>query len=173
MNTPISQKQAVVNAVVDILGGSFTAGQTNVKSALTTEQLSAVRETVFTGILNGDILFNKETGDHKILHRYVNGMIDNHFRKAKELNGGAKYLPTNPGKGRRDPQLSALRKLVKQYSEGTAEFVRVSSAISTREVELTEERKVTAAARKRENVLNSIDTSVLPEDLRETLAQGN
>lgn len=173
MNTPISQKQAVVNAVAGILGGSFTVGQTNVKGLLNTDQLTEVRENIFNGILNGEILFNKDTSDSKVLSRYVNGMIDNHFRKAKELNGGLKYTPANPGKGRRDPQLSALRKLIKQYSEGSDEFVKVSGAIVTRETELTEERKTIATARKRENVLNSIDTSVLPEDLQETLAQGN
>jgi hypothetical protein len=173
MSTPISQKTAVVNAVAGVLGGSFVPGETQAKESLSSEQLNEVRESVLNGILNGEIQFNGDTGDSKSLSRYVNGMIDNHFRKAKELNGGIKYTPANPGKGRRDPQLSALKKLAKNYSEGTDEFVRVTSAIQSREQELSEERKISAASRKRDSVLSSIDTSVLPEDLQETLAQGN
>ena len=173
MDTPISQKQAVVDAVSVALGGSFVTGQSNAKSLLSSDQLDEVRETVLTGIVNGDILFNKDISDNKVLRRYVNGMIDNHFRKAKELNGGVKYTPASPGKGRRDPQLSALRKLVTQYAEGTDEFVRVTGAIETRETELVEERKIAAATRKREVALSNIDTSILPADLQESLAQGN
>lgn len=173
MSTPISQKTAVVNAVKEVLGSTFVPNKTQVKDALSSDQLEEIRNNVFNGIINGDIQFNKDTSDEKALRRYVNGMIDNHFRKAKELNGGNKYVPTNPGKGRRDPQLSALRKLVKNYSEGTEEFIKVTAAIETREQELAEERKLAAAAKKKEDVLSSIDTSVLPEDLQETLAQGN
>ena len=170
MSTPVSQKTAVVNAVAGILGSSFVLGQTNAKEALSSEQLNEVRETLFNGILNGTVLFNGNTGDQKVLSRYVSGMIDNHFRKAKELNGGVKYSPSNPGKSRRDPQLSALKKLINSYSEGSEEFERVSGAIQSRESELIEERKSVTASKKRENVLSSIDTSVLPEDLQETLA---
>lgn len=173
MSTPVSQKNAVVNAVSGVLGGSFTSGQTVAKELLTAEQLEEVRTTVFNGILNGDIQFNGDTSDSKTLRRYVNGMIDNHFRKAKELNGGVKYTPANPGKGRRDPQLSALKQLIKKYDEGTDEFTRVMSAIQVREGELVEERKANTISRKQDALLSGIDTSVLPEDLQQTLAQGN
>ena len=146
---------------------------TNVKTTLTSDQLSSVREDVFSGILTGDILFNKDTNDHKALHRYVNGMVDNHFRKAKELNGGVRYVPTNSGKGQRDLQLSSLKRLIKQYSEGSDEFNSVTGAIATRELELTQEKKVAAATRKREDAIGNIDMSVLPEDLQEALTQGD
>ena len=173
MNTPVSQKTAVVNAVAAVLGSSFEPFETQVKSTLTNEQLEEVRSTVFSGIVGGEIQYNGDTSDEKTLRRYVNGMIDNHFRKAKELNGGNKYAPANPGRGRRDPQLTSLKKLIKNYSEGTDEFTKVMSAIQLRETQLLEERKASAVARKRSEVLNNIDTSVLPEDLQATLAQGN
>jgi len=170
MSTPISQKQAVVSAVSDVMGSSFTSGSTLVKENITSEQLADVRHSVFTGILNGDISFNKDISDHKALGRYVNGMIDNHFRKAKELNGGNKYLPTNPGRGSRDPQLSALRKLIKSYGDGSPEFEKISTAISTRQEELTVERKAAADMRKKQSIVESIDTSVLPDELSSLVA---
>ncbi len=49
----------------------------------------------------------------------------------------------------------------------------MTAAIQSREQELSEERKLAAASKKREDVLSSIDTSVLPEDLQQSLAEGN
>jgi hypothetical protein len=41
--------------------------------------------------------YKKPTADATVVRRYVNGMVDNHLRKAKELNGGTKYTIQNPG----------------------------------------------------------------------------
>ena len=165
MSNALGQKQAVVDAVKTILGSSFESGVTLVGDTLTSDQLAAVRDEVLNGVLDGTIKYNGETSDIKIVKRYLNGMIQNHFRKAKELNGGIKYTPTNSGTGRRDSTLLNLKKLLKNYDEGSDKFEQVLIAISNREVELTEERKAAALTRKQDKITASIDTSVLPAEL--------
>ncbi len=166
-----SQKEAVVTAVAKILGKSFVAGSTNVKEIITAEQLSQLRETILKGIQSGNIAYNKDASDEKAVRRYVNGMIDNHFRKAKELNGGQKYsVQTNgSGRGARDPQLSALRKLSKNYENDSLEQQKVLTAINGRETQLAAERQQAAALRKRDATLKNIDTSVLSPELVDLL----
>lgn len=172
-NKPTGQKQAVVDAVSSVLGSNFQPGSTVVKDVLSASELETVRNQIFDGIKNGNIQYNGETSDDKKLRRYVNGMIQNHFRKAKELNGGSKYKPANPGTGRRDPQLSNLKKLLKQYDENSPEFQKVTEAIATREAEISEEKKAAAAARKQEKLASSIDTSVLPPELANAIEAGS
>ncbi len=164
-----SQKEAVVNAVSKILGKSFVKGSTNVKETLTEDQLTELRETIFKGVKSGDITYNKDLADDKAVRRYVNGMIDNHLRKAKELNGGTKYIVKNAGSHSRDPQISALKKLAKNYESGSAEQAKVLSAISNRESQLSAERQQAATAKKRETAMKNIDTTVLPPELQAAL----
>lgn len=162
-----SQKEAVVEAVEAILGDSFVSGSTIVKETITADQLSQLREHILTGILGGSIAFSGDRSDAKAVGRYVNGMIDNHFRKAKELNGGMKYAVKNTSgsRGSRDPQLTALRKLAKSYTMGSPEFVRIQSAISAREAQLLQERNAAKAQHKRTETLSKIDMAVLPAEL--------
>lgn len=162
-----SQKAAVVAAVEEILGDSFVSGTTIVKEVITSDQLSSLREQILTGILGGSIAYNGDRSDAKAVSRYVNGMIDNHFRKAKELNGGMKYaVKTVTGsRGSRDPQLTALRKLAKGYAAGSPEFVRIQSAIAAREAQLLQERNAAKAESKRNETLSKIDLAVLPAEL--------
>lgn len=97
MNTTnqVSQKQAVISAVANELGSSFVSGQTNVRELLTDAQIDSIRSTVLEGVLSGSVTFGKDLTDVKAVKRYINGMIDNHIRKARELNGGNKYVATN------------------------------------------------------------------------------
>ena len=129
--------------------------------------MADLRETIATGIGSGAIAFSGDTADMKGVRRYVNGMIDNHFRKAKELNGGSKYAAKNTSgaRGSRDPQLSALRKLAKSYKPGSAELTRIQGAIAAREAQLTQERNSAKAEQKRATTLKNIDTSVLSPEL--------
>lgn len=89
-NTQIGQKEAVINAVASILGNQYEAG-INARDLLSADQISSVKEAVTQGILNGSVSFSKPTNDDKVVRRYVAGLVDNHLRKAKELNGGVKY----------------------------------------------------------------------------------
>lgn len=165
MSNAKGQKQAVVDAVQQVLGSNFVPGETVVKSVISADELSQVRDLLFNGIQNGTVSYNGDSSDDKALSRYVNGMIQNHFRKAKELNGGSKYTPANPGSGRRDEQLTNLKKLLKTYSEGSDEYNKVLTAISNREAELQAERKAATEAKKQQKIVDSIDTSVLPTEL--------
>ncbi len=88
----LKQKDAVVQAVKTVLGSRFTESAA-AKSLLSDDDLETVRKSVLDGILAGSVEFGKETSDQKAVQRYVNGMVDNHLRKAKELNGGTKYVP--------------------------------------------------------------------------------
>jgi hypothetical protein len=89
-NTQISQKDAVINSVTSILGDRYEAG-INVRELLSAEEITAVKNSVTEAILNGSVSYSKDISDDKVVRRYVSGLVENHFRKAKELNGGVKY----------------------------------------------------------------------------------
>ncbi len=165
MSNPISQKAAVVNEVEAILGSNFDQSLP-VKEQLTPEQISTVKINVVSGIMNGFISFNKDIGDLAEVTRYVAGMVSNHFRKAKELNGGAAYAPQFSGRGSRDTQLAELSKLLETYDEGSDEFNQIISAIDSRKAEMTTEKAVFSAERKRKKELASLNTDVLPESVK-------
>lgn len=168
-NTTTSQKQAVIDAISTVLGNSFVSGETNVREVLTSEQLEQVRDLVANGILNGDVTFGKDTSDADDVRRYVNGMIDNHIRKAKELNGGSKYVAAKT-RGPRDEQLSTLKKLLKTYEEGSAQYKQVLSAISTRQNEILAARSALKNnAPRKARATKNIDMSILPPELQNIL----
>ena len=134
-----TQKQAVITAVVEVLGSSFVPGQTNVREIISTDQKQSVRDLVFTGIQSGSVEYSKDRSDSKELRKYVNGLVDNHFRKAKELNGGASYAPTTtrgPRTVTKDEQISTMRTLQKTYAPGSSEFVTIENQIAKRSAEL-------------------------------------
>lgn len=166
MTKMIGQKTGVVQAVVNVLGGRFIPG-TDVATVLTKQEKIQVRETVFNNILNGAIKYSKSTKDIDSVRRYVNGMVDNHIRKAKELNGNVIYQSKNPGsgRGRRDPQLTALASLLKQYSPGTSEYQDIQKTITCREQELSDQRTEARTKQRVEAKAKSIDFDALPAEL--------
>ena len=155
----IGQKQAVVNAVETVLGDSFTGTVTKVKDVLTSEQLNDIRKSVLDGILNGDVAYNKPTIDTDTVRRYVNGMVDNHLRKSKELNGGKTYKPTKTGV-KRDTALLNLNRLLSTYTAGTQEHEEVKEAITARQKELK-----TVQSSKKKISKNAVDTNIIPAEL--------
>lgn len=165
----ISQKESVVNQVKSILGSSFDPS-IPAREQLDEDQLKTVKANIVSGILAGSVDFKKETTDEKEISRYVSGMVSNHLRKAKELNGGNTYAPQSTGRGSRDPQISELNKLIKTYTEGTEEYNQIVTAIEARKAELAVERNSAAKERKKAKELSSINMDVLPEGLKD-LAQ--
>lgn len=161
----VSQKQAVVDEVKSVLGSSFDPS-TPARDQLTDEQLKTIKSNIVSGIIGGSIEFKKETSDEKEIARYVSGMVSNHLRKAKELNGGSVYNPQSTGRGSRDPQISELNKLLKTYSEGSEEFTQIVEAINARKEELASVRSEQMKAKKKQKELNSIDFDALPEGLQ-------
>jgi hypothetical protein len=170
MSTQIGQKQAVIDAVASVLGSNFTSGLTVVRDTITSDQLDEVREIVLNGIAHGTVTYGKDSTDEKAVRRYVNGMIDNHFRKATELNGGNKYTaPASSARGARDAQLSTLKKLLKTFEEGSEQYNQVAEAIETRTSFLATERATAKASRARASKASEIDMSVLPLELQELI----
>jgi hypothetical protein len=165
MSNVISQKTAVVNEVKSILGSSYDSSMP-ARDQLTDEQLKTIKFNIVQGIISGTVDFKKDTSDEKAIARYVSGMVSNHLRKAKELNGNQKYTPESTGRGSRDPQISELNKLLKTYTEGTPEFNQIVEAINARKSELASERAEALKAKKKEKELSSIDMDALPEGLK-------
>lgn len=161
----ISQKDSVVNEVKAVLGSNFNSS-TPAREQLSDDQLKIIKDNIVSGIISGSIDYKKETTDEKEVARYVAGMVSNHLRKAKDLNGGSSYAPQSTGRGSRDPQISELQKLAKTYKEGTEEFNQIMAAIASRKSELENERESTAKGRKKAKDLNSINMDVLPEGLK-------
>ena len=168
--TTISQKVAVLNEVKSILGSNFDSSLP-VKGQLTSDQIKTIKSNVVNGIVNGSIAFSKDTTDSKEIGRYVSGMVSNHFRKSKELNGGEPYHPTAFGKGARDSQISELNKLLKTFDEGTEEFEQITTAITERKNQLAAEKIEAMVVKKKQKELSSINTDILPEGLKD-LANG-
>lgn len=165
MSNQISQKEAVVNGVKSILGSNFDPSLP-AKDQLSKDQISTLKNNVVDGIINGNVSFNKDTNDLKEVARYVNGMVSNHFRKAKELNGGSTYSPQSTGRGSRDSQVSELNKLLKTFEENTEEYNQIVEAIALRKAVLTSEKSETLKEKRKQKELASIDTNALPESLR-------
>jgi len=165
MSNQISQKEAVVNEVKSILGSSFDPS-TPVKEQLSKDQINTLKSNVVSGIVNGNVSFNKDTTDSKEVARYVAGMVSNHFRKAKELNGGSTYSPQSTGRGSRDSQVSELNKLLKTFEENTEEYNQVVEAIALRKAVLASEKSELLKEKRKKKELASIDTEALPESLR-------
>ena len=161
----VSQKQSVVNEIKAILGGTYNEN-IPARDQLTEDQLKTVKANVVAGILNGSIEFKTEYSDEKDVIRYVSGMVSNHLRKARELNGNVNHSPLSSGRGSRDPQISELTKLLKTYSDDSEEYKQVIIAINARKTELTAEKNEQAKATKKQKVSYNIDFSVLPEGLQ-------
>jgi len=157
----ISQKQAVVNAVSTVLGGNFTPSETVVAEILTKEQKSEIRSLVKGGILNGSVVYNKNTEDEKEVNKYISSMVDNHIRKAKILNGDSPYKPSKKGT-RRDEKLKELTKLRSQFETGSDQFNEVQSYIVERNSELDKIK----VGKKSAMSIGQINTDVLPVHLR-------
>lgn len=165
MSSTISQKQAVVNGVNFVLGASFDASL-SAREQLSDEQLSAVKSFVTKAIMSGTVEYGKDISDEKEVSKYVSGMVSNHLRKAKELNGGATYAPQSTGRGSRDGQISELNKLLKTYKEGTEEYNQILDAITSRKTEISADKAVVLKEKRKAKELSSINMEALPENLR-------
>lgn len=83
-----TQKEAVVRLVKARLGSNYVAGEP-CRDKLSKDDIETIRQEIVSGIEKQQIKFGgSKTG--KDLSRYVIGMITNHLRKTKELNGGLK-----------------------------------------------------------------------------------
>lgn len=85
----ITQKEAVVSLVKEKLGSLYNPAEP-CRDKLSKGDLEDIRTKIVAGIQQNTIKINKEYPNEKALRRYVMGMITNHLRKTRELNGGKK-----------------------------------------------------------------------------------
>lgn len=154
----MKQNDAVFQAVVSVLGqdSSFDSAVT-----LSKEQRESVVSIVTQGIMDGTVDFSAEARSkhdtEQKVKSYTTGMVSNHLRKDKRLNGGDKYEIKNPGSraGAGDPTLKALKALRSTITD-SEQLAQIDEAISNRETEVL--------ASKQKAV--SINIEALPEEFR-------
>lgn len=151
----MKQNDAVFQAVCQVLG------QTNFDQAviLTTDQRKQVIEIVSKGICEKKVDFSTEASEKYStfdkVKTYTSGMVSNHLRKDKRLNGNTKYEAKNPGSrtGQGDEMLKNLKALRSQLTD-PQHIQAVDEKIAERTNELSKTKTVT------------IDIDKLPEELR-------
>ena len=144
----MSQKEAVFQAVTNVVGvqdGAYT---------LNREQRASVNQILFEGFRSHTVECETEYNDSQ-LKAYVSGLQSNWLRKDKRLNGGVKYQAQNPGSrvGSTDPQVKALRALIKTQSD-EIKIAEIQSFIDKRLAEIKPNKSVT------------IDVNALPAELQ-------
>ena len=164
----IKQVTAVVLGVQSALGMdkyNELESKEPMKDHLTSDQLREIKEDIVQGILEGEVDFS-ETAKAKYiegdgnLNSYVSGLINNHLKKDKRLNGGIGYVPKNPGSkaGQGDKKLAELKKMLKVVS------VQKPEAVSLVQAKIDERIQEIAAEKLKSTV---IDINLIPEELRD------
>jgi hypothetical protein len=109
----MKQNDAVFMSVCSVLGANSFDGAVK----LTKEQNARVVEMVTEGLMNGEVAFSDEAkakhNTRELVRKYTVGMVNNHLRKDKRLNGGIVYEAKNPGSraGAGDEVLKNLKRL--------------------------------------------------------------
>jgi hypothetical protein len=147
----MKQSDAVVAAVTTVMGQQESYDWSEVKP-----HLNEIMAILTEGFMSGNIQLSDENKRNpEWLRKYVPGLVNNHVRKDKRLNGGTEYIAKNPGsrQGAGDAQLKALRSLLASGAVTSPEDIaEIEAAISKRQDEL--KPQVT------------VDYSALPEALR-------
>ena len=146
-----TQKEAVFNVVTSHYGDKFENGMTHTKEAK-----SAMVDKLIEMYEAGEWEIKNEQQN---LRSYVIGLLNNHLRKDTRLNGGEKYTPANPGSraGQGDPQVKAIRQLLKTLEPESAEYIKAKAVLDERVAAIKAER-----AKKEVQ----IDVEALPEELK-------
>ena len=151
----MKQSTAVVQAVTSVIPGRESYTWDVVKPFLPT-----ILEIVLEGFMSGEVELSSESKRNEAyLRKYIPGLVNNHVRKDKRLNGGTEYVAKNPGsrQGAGDPQLKALRGLLSSITDPN-DKAEIEAAIAQRQAELAPAKP-------------AIDYSALPAHLRAKYAQ--
>ena len=156
------QSDACVAAVREYCKEKGIQFEGDMREKLSQDDKAAIVAVVTEGLLNGEIdMSERARAVHEtdaLMRSYAVGLLNNHLRKHKALNGGVDYEPKQPGKfaGSKDPKLKALKQLLKAKPELADE---IQPHIDRRMAEI--------AAEKASKV--EIDVDQIPEELREKL----
>ena len=167
-------------AVTQFISGHVEISS-DVATLLTSEQRKEVISQLCDGFKDGSIQL-KDTPENKKkleneakLREYASGLLSDRLRKDKELNGGIKYQPKDPGKhaGRGNAQIKEMKKLQEIYiisaqdedldDESRADFADKAEILQE---EITSELEKVATAK---SVKTEPDYSKLNPDLLERL----
>lgn len=153
---------AVVDEVKNVLGEAYDLSVPS-STNLSKEDVTAIQGVIFDGLAAGEIEYKGDVNNLKTLKTYANGLVTNHLRKCKQLNGNVNYKASGTGP-KRDERLRELNKVLASgdYVEGTEEFIAVQEAIAFRKNELAQAKAQAKAKVK----VSEIDMSVLPPDLQ-------
>jgi len=156
------QVTAVIEEVKTTLDDSYDVSKP-ASTLLTESQIMAISKVILNGLINGEIEYKGDRTNTKKLTTYAKGLVSNHLRKHKLLNGNIGYKPTGIGP-KRDERLRELNNLVKcgKFEEGTSEYDAIIEAIATRKQELATQKSTSRTKSK----AAQIDTSVLPAALQ-------
>ena len=160
---------AVVDEVKSVLGEAYDVSVPSVNN-LDKASITTIQGVVFDGLAAGEIEYKGDVTDLKTLKTYANGLVTNHLRKCKMLNGNVKYEASGNGP-KRDERLRELNKVLVSgdYVEGTEEFIAIQESIAFRKTELAQAK---AAARSQVKA-SEIDMSVLPPGLQEVVSNAS
>ena len=144
----MTQGEAVFQAICEVIGGEPDGDKVELRE----DELKAVHAAVFSFFKTGATSHSKNPTDEQLL-KYIPGLVNNHVRKDKRLNGGVKYEAKNPGSrsGSGDASVKAMRQLLAATTSSEAK-AQIQAAIDNRLAEL--KPKV------------EIDADALPESLR-------
>jgi hypothetical protein len=153
----MKQNDAVFQAVCSVLNVDGFDGAVE----LTKDQRESVVMMVAEGIIGGKVDFSAEArAKHDTpakIKSYTVGMVSNHLRKDKRLNGDVKYEIKNPGsRAKKDEMITALKLLQAQYDNGSDPWHEIEAAIADRETQLNAAKKPAV----------TINIEALPEALR-------
>jgi hypothetical protein len=158
----MKQNDAVFQAVCVVLGvDSFSSAV-----ELTKDQRNTVISFVVEGIIGGSVDFSAEAkakyDTAAKVKSYTTGMVSNHLRKDKRLNGNTKYEIKNPGSraGTGDQQLKAMKALRSTLTDAD-QLAEIDLAIEARQAEIKTSK--TKAV--------EINVEALPESLRHLVAE--
>jgi hypothetical protein len=166
----MSKKQvtAVYEATINVLteNGVHWEDGMNASEVLTPEMRKCVIAMVVAGFAAGEVELSAE-GKAKYdteakLKSYTSGMVSNHLRKDKRLNGGEKYTAKNPGSrvGAGDEQIKALKMLRDMKADDVEAVAAIDLAIEARKLELAPKSTTTISAEQ---------LALIPADIRAKL----
>lgn len=156
----LKQKEAVFNAVSQVMEEAGTPVTGEGAVTLSKEQRDAVVSIIVTGFEKGKIELESKQEN---LKSYTTGLVSNWLRKDKRLNGGGTYKPSNPGSrtGQSDPMVKNLRILASTLPAGSDAHTAVMAKIEARVGELK--------AGKAQAKAKDIDFNFIPDEIKELL----
>ena len=136
----ISQADAVFQATSEVVG-EFDA-RTPIVEQINDGQFDSIVARVCTMFTDGVTAFKPTPANEEKLRNpaklksYVSGLVNNHHRKDRRLNGGTAYVPKNPGSRATNPELRELKKLLPSLEGDATKFEAVQARIEEIQAEI-------------------------------------